>query len=70
MNLYMYIFGVIKSFSLYRMGPVRFFLCLLGALSTIPFNVAIENVAVLWGCFGKKHRFYVVSKQLERPINV
>lgn len=70
MNIYMYVFGVIKSFSLYRLGPVRFLLCLLGAVSTIPFNVVIENIAVLWGCFGHKYRFYVVAKQLANPINV
>ncbi|XP_076181061.1 beta-1,4-mannosyltransferase egh isoform X2 [Ptiloglossa arizonensis] len=62
-NIYMYIFGVVKSFSLYRFGIARFILCICGALSTIPFNLIIENVAVIWGIFGKKHTFYVVNKQ-------
>lgn len=58
-NIYMYVFGVIKSFSLYRFGVVKFFACVLGALCTIPINVVIENVAVIWGLVGKKHKFYV-----------
>lgn len=67
-NIYMYIFGVIKSFSLYRFGITRFLLCLCGVLSTIPFNLIIENVAVIWGLFGKKHKFYVVKKEYDRII--
>lgn len=63
-NLYMYVFGVVKSFSLYRFGVLKFLLCVIGALCTIPFNVVIENIAVMWGCFGNKHSFYVVNKQL------
>lgn len=69
-NIYMYVFGVVKSFSLYRFGMIRFALCICGALSTIPFNIIIENVAVIWGLFGKKHKFYVVNKNIKPPINV
>ncbi|CAK9796510.1 Beta-1,4-mannosyltransferase egh [Anthophora plagiata] len=65
-NFYMYVFGVVKSFSLYRFGIARFILCICGALSTIPFNLIIENVAVIWGLFGRKHKFYVVNKELPR----
>ena len=63
-SLYMYVFGVLKSFSLYRMGYARMVLCIVGALCTVPFNIITENVAVIWGLFGNKHRFYVVSKQV------
>ncbi|XP_075235092.1 beta-1,4-mannosyltransferase egh isoform X1 [Lycorma delicatula] len=66
-NIYMYVFGVVKSFSLYRFGMFRFVLCICGALCTIPINVLIENVAVIWGLFGNKHKFYVVNKDL-RPL--
>lgn len=69
-NMYMYIFGVLKSFSLYRFGLVRFVLCICGALLTIPLNVIIENVAVIWGVVGKKHKFYVVNKDKRPPITV
>lgn len=69
-NIYMYVFGVVKSFSLYRFGMLRFAACICGALSTIPFNVIIENVAVIWGLFGKKHKFYVVNKNIKPPITV
>lgn len=67
-NLYMYVFGVVKSFAALRCPPWKLALYTAGALATIPFNVAIENVAVLWGCFGRKHQFYVVQKDL--PIEV
>lgn len=33
-NIYMYVFGVIKSFSLYRFGLIKFLACVLGALCT------------------------------------
>ncbi|XP_046394026.1 beta-1,4-mannosyltransferase egh [Ischnura elegans] len=69
-NLYMYVFGVLKSFSPYRLGVSRFLLCIVGALATVPFNVLIENWAVLWGLVGNKHRFYVVSKEIRPPIVV
>ena len=69
-NIYMYVFGVIKSFSLYRFGVLRFFLCIFGALCTIPFNIIIENVAVIWGLFGHKYKFYVVNKEIRPPMIV
>ncbi|XP_053682755.1 beta-1,4-mannosyltransferase egh [Sabethes cyaneus] len=69
-NIYMYVFGVIKSFSLYRFGVVKFLACVLGALCTIPINVIIENVAVIWGLVGKKHKFYVVQKDVHALVTV
>ncbi|KAJ2950601.1 hypothetical protein O0L34_g8853 [Tuta absoluta] len=41
-----------------------------GALATIPFNVVIENIAVIWGVLGKKHKFYIVNKQVKTPVTV
>lgn len=67
MNIYMYIFGVIKSFSLHRMGLGRSLLVMVGALLTIPFNIIVENVAVIWGLFGNKYHFYVVNKEI-KPV--
>ncbi|KAK0159790.1 hypothetical protein PV327_010865 [Microctonus hyperodae] len=69
-SIYMYIFGVMKSFSLYRFGAARYIICICGALATIPFNLIIENIAVIWGLFGKKHKFYVVRKELRPTITV
>lgn len=69
-NIYMYIFGVIKSFSIYRFGPLNFVLFIVGALATIPLNVVIENIAVIWGVLGKKHKFYVVNKEIKIPVTV
>lgn len=70
MNIYMYIFGVVKSFSLYRLGLMKFLFFVIAALCTIPFNIVIENVAVIWGCFGNKYRFYIVNKEIKQPITV
>uniref|UniRef100_A0A0M3HMN5 Beta-1,4-mannosyltransferase bre-3 n=2 Tax=Ascaris TaxID=6251 RepID=A0A0M3HMN5_ASCLU len=65
-NLYMYIYGVIKSFSnKYRHSPLRLCLYMAGAMLTIPFNVWIENIAVLWGMLGDKNGFYVVKKDVQ-----
>lgn len=69
-NIYMYVFGVIKSFSLYRFGYSRFIICAVGALCTIPINVVIENIAVIWGLIGKKHKFYVVQKDIRSLTTV
>lgn len=63
-NLYLYCIGAIKSFSMNRIGFFKFIACVLGSLATIPFVVCIENVAVLWGLFGDKKKFYIVQKQL------
>ncbi|VDK78299.1 unnamed protein product [Litomosoides sigmodontis] len=69
-NLYMYIYGVLKSFShKYRHSPARLCLYMVGALLTIPFNVCIENIAVIWGMLGNKNGFYVVKKD-ERMISI
>jgi egghead protein (zeste-white 4 protein) len=70
MNIYMYVFGVIKSFSLHRMGLSRLIIFILGALLTIPFNIIIENIAVVWGLFGNKYHFYVVNKEVKPPTTV
>lgn len=63
-NLYMYIFGVFKSFTVARIGLIKFAACLVGAIVAIPFNLVIENVAVIWGITSHKYKFYVVQKQL------
>lgn len=70
MSLYMYAFGVVKSFSVYRIGVCKFFLYCAGACCTVPFNVLIENIAVIWGFFGNKYKFYVVKKDLKPPVVV
>lgn len=69
-NIYMYIFGVIKSFPIHRFGPLKFCLFVCGALATIPFNIVIENIAVIWGVLGKKHKFYIVNKEVKIPVTV
>ena len=68
-NLYMYIFGVVKSFShKCRNNSWHLLLYIIGALFTIPFNICIENVAVLLGMFGNKYKFYVVNKDKRTTV--
>lgn len=72
-NFYMYIFGVIKSFRVDRLGWLRMGFCVAGALVTMPFNFLVENVAVMRGLVGDKHKFYVVNKLTrgaDRIVNV
>lgn len=69
-NLYMYIFGVIKSFShKYRSNPWKLLIYTFGALLAIPFNIWIENLAVLMGMCSNRFEFYVVNKDI-RVLNV
>lgn len=63
-NLYLYFIGAIKSFSVTRLGIFKFICCVIGAICTIPFVVVIENIAVIWGLFGDKKKFYIVNKSL------
>ncbi|KAI6197772.1 hypothetical protein M3Y94_01264300 [Aphelenchoides besseyi] len=68
-NLYMYVFGALKSFShKYRHNKSRLFLYAVGALFTLPFNICIENLAVLLGIFDRNVDFYVVKKDLKTPV--
>ncbi|KAB7507336.1 Beta-1,4-mannosyltransferase egh [Armadillidium nasatum] len=72
-NFYMYIFGVIKSFRVDRLGWVRMGMCVAGALVTMPFNFLVENIAVMRGLVGDKHKFYVVNKltlHSDRNVNI
>lgn len=69
-NFYMYIFGVIKSFRVDRVGWLRMSMCMAGALITMPFNFLVENVAVVRGLVGNKHKFYVVNKLTGVPEKV
>ncbi|CAK9291801.1 unnamed protein product [Gordionus sp. m RMFG-2023] len=49
--------------SIYQFAFFAF--CVIGSIAVIPFNVVIEVIAVIWGLIGKKHQFYIVSKQIE-----
>jgi len=64
-NVYLYIIGAVRSFSLIRLGYVHFALRIIGTLATIPFVVICEITAVLWGLFSDKGKFYIVQKQLK-----
>lgn len=69
-TIYMYMFGVMKSFNIKRIGYRRLFVYLIGAIFTLPLNAFIENIAVVWGIFGKKHKFYIVEKQFKPILDI
>lgn len=69
-GIYMYMFGVIKSFPRQRLGLTRYLLCILGVLCLIPVFVVLENAAVVWGLVGKKHKFHVVQKGIIQSLPV
>ncbi|XP_058124267.1 beta-1,4-mannosyltransferase egh-like [Anopheles ziemanni] len=69
-TIYMYLFGMIKSFSLLRFKLRYFLLCAVGVICTIPVNFVIENIAVIWGLLGEKRTFYVVQKDIPTLITV
>lgn len=64
-SIYMYIFGVLKTFDLKDTNIAMLFIYLLGAVITLSLNIIIENVAVIWGLIGPKHQFYIVKKDLK-----
>ncbi len=61
-NIYMYIFGVIKSLSVYRIGLYRYTSCIVGIFFIVAFSIVMENIAILLGVFGEKKKFYIVKK--------
>ncbi|CAL4098614.1 unnamed protein product, partial [Meganyctiphanes norvegica] len=69
-NFYMYIFGVIKSFRVDRVGWLKMSMYVVVALITMPFNFLVENLAVLLGLIGNKHKFYIVNKLIGNANNV
>uniref|UniRef100_A0A1I7WZ14 Glyco_trans_2-like domain-containing protein n=1 Tax=Heterorhabditis bacteriophora TaxID=37862 RepID=A0A1I7WZ14_HETBA len=50
-----------------RNSAWRLVLYLTGALMTIPFNIIIENAAVLVGMFGRKDQFYIDNWYANAP---
>jgi beta-1,4-mannosyltransferase len=63
-NIYLYIIGAVRSFSLVRLGYAQVALRIIGTLATIPFVVVCEITAVLWGLLSDKNKFYIVDKHL------
>lgn len=63
-TLYMYIFGLIKSFDLKNRPIYMLFVYLVGQVITLPLNIINENIAVIWGLATPKHTFYIVQKDV------
>lgn len=69
-NIYMFIYGVIKSFKINRVGVIRYTTYLLGAIFlAIPFVIITEHFVVLWGLLSHKYKFHVVQKQIGSDNN-
>ncbi|OQV21824.1 Beta-1,4-mannosyltransferase egh [Hypsibius exemplaris] len=61
-NIYMFMFGALKSFPFRRLGLLKGIFSIIGAVLFIPVNVVVENIAVIWALFSEKHQFYIVDK--------
>lgn len=70
MNVYMFLFGALKSFSLKRQGFLKYWFFVSCSVAVIPINVCLESIAVVWGVIGKKNKFYVVRKVLDEQTEV
>lgn len=67
-SIYMYIFGVLKSFDIKNSGKSMVLVYLIAAVVTIPLNIIIEDIATVWGLIGSKHNFYIVEKDVNRKV--
>lgn len=62
--MFLYIYGTCRSFSIARVGVFKFLLLLMTGVIVTPFKVVVENIAVVWGLFTPKHKFFVVKKDI------
>lgn len=62
-TLYMYFFGVIKSFALKQTSGFMLLVYLFSQVIVLPINIVCENIATIWGLLGPKHNFYIVGKE-------
>lgn len=65
-SLYMYIFGLLKSYDLKKsVSRATLLVLVIGQVMAVFLNIIIENIAVCWGVFTSKHHFYIVSKDTD-----
>lgn len=70
-SLYMYMFGLLKSFDLRDSVSKKMLLVfMLGQVSTLFLNIVVENIAVVWGLLTPKHQFYIVAKDNGHKIDL
>lgn len=67
-TLYMYVFGLFKSFTFMNKPIYMLFVYLVGQILTLPLNMMIESIAVIWGLATRKHDFYIVEKDVGRKV--
>lgn len=59
---YLFMFGVIKSFNMRRLGVLKFALSLIGSIVIIRVYLLFEVIVSIWGLISKKREFFVVQK--------
>lgn len=68
--LYLYIFGVLKTFTTNHFSVFKTVVFLFMTILAIPINAVMENIAVIWGLLGNKLTFYIVKKDANTCITV
>nr|CAG4650193.1 EOG090X07AI [Sida crystallina] len=68
--LYMYIYGVIRSFHIRRVGLLKYAVMLVSNIVITPFKLVVENTAVIWALLSNKHKFFVIGKAIPVGHNV
>ena len=64
-NIYMFIFGIVKSLKFRQVGLLMYIAYLFGAVFlAIPFVLITENFVVAWGLLSHKYNFHVVQKEI------
>ncbi|GMS92289.1 hypothetical protein PENTCL1PPCAC_14464 [Pristionchus entomophagus] len=70
-NLYMNVFGVVRSFTQkYRQNIFMLLLSCVGACLTIPYTLVIQVASVFLLIFGPKKEFFIVKKESTPIMNV
>lgn len=61
-NIYLYIFGTLKSISVYRHGLLKYGLCIIWSVFAFLLTTVLESVAITMALLSDKKKFYVVAK--------
>lgn len=59
---YLFLFGVIKSFSIRRLGLIKFTCSLIGSMLIVQLNLIFESIVSIWGLTTTRHEFFIVRK--------
>jgi len=62
MSIYLPVFGVLKTVSLYDFGILKSVCCIISAFCLLPLNGVLYMTAMVWGSLTEKHKFFVTPK--------